>query len=1189
MGTFVFNQEKFNQLFPFYILMDANLNIISSGDSINKLVPIKTNESFLKYFTLKRPQVLNPNYRSFLGLQNELLIFQLNSPAQLSFRGQLQAHENNTLLFIGSPWFNSMNAVKENNLTIKDFPIHDAVIDLLHVIKTQEITNSDIKDLLTKVNEQTKVLKNSESQLVDISNRLALIISNLQNAVLLEDENRNILLVNNAFCQFFNIPATPQQLLGSNCENSAEQSKHLFKQPQEFIEIIQDLLLKRQKRLGDILELIDGRILSRDYIPIFVDDEYKGHLWMYADITSEKQHENDLNKQKDFYEQILNRMPADIAVFDKNHRYLYANPVAFKDEKVRQWVIGKTDFEYCAYRNRNPQIAEDRSRLFNEIVASGTQRDWEETLINQKGEKEFHLRKLFPVMDAHNNLEMVIGYGINISDRKAFEEQLKHSEARFKSIFDYSLALICIHDLNGIIMDANNTAVSVLGFPIHNLIGSSISDLLPPDKKYEFDRVYLKDIKETGKSEGIMVALAKNNRKVYLLYQNYLVTNNVDEPYVIAFSQDITARINAEKELKKSEEKYRNIIANMNLGLLEVNPDEHIIYANPSFCEMSGYEVDELIGNNAAALFMQDTKHEKNIEVNRKRKENISDAYEIQVRNKRGEVKWWLISGAPVFDINGDFKGSIGIHLDITPQKLLEIELRKAKSDAEHSTKAKEIFLANMSHEIRTPMNAVLGIGRLLAKTTLAQQQRFYLETIQNAANNLLVIINDLLDFSKIEAGKITLEYIGFKLENVLSNAIYVLKHKAEEKGLSLNFDFESGINSILIGDPYRLNQIFINLLSNAIKFTEQGNILLQCTLLKDNTNFQQIKFAVTDTGIGMSREFLTHLFEKFRQEDESITRKFGGTGLGMTISKQMIELMGGEIAVNSRKNIGTQISFIITFPKGTAQDLPAAKETSVDTMILKGKKILLVEDNDMNRLLASTVLSQYGADVVEAEDGSIAIDRFNQSKFDLILMDLQMPVKDGLETTKFIRENLDPNIPIIALTANAFKKEEERCLKAGMNDFITKPFDEEILVNTAAIWLGRKLDVSEIQTASGTANAKLYDLNKLKSISRGDDDFLNRMLDLFLSEIPNSLGQIESAIANNDLNGIAAIAHRIKPALMNMGIGSINPNILFLESLKDNPANNELISQNFNQVTAVLNEVLSQIKVLRTNTTSHL
>ena len=1182
--NFSFSPEKFNQLFPFHILLNEQGAIKSVGKSLYKLLPIEIGTLFFSYFKIVRPLLPQPTPEALYSLQNELLIIRSVEKENLLFRGQFIEQENKTLLFLGNPWFNSMDLIKENKLSIKDFPIHDSVIDLLHVIKTQEIANSDIKTLLNKVNEQTKVLKKNEQDLINISNRLSLLISNLHNAILLEDEHDNILLINNAFCDLFNLQMPAENLIGKAWNNSAEAYKHKFKQPDDFLQLTEETLQNRTKCFAQQLELENGKIVSRDYIPIYVEEEYKGHLWMYTDITAEKQHELELNKQKMFYEQILNRMPADIAVFDKDHRYIYANPVAFKDEEVRKWVIGKTDAEYCRYRNKDINIATERQNAFNEIVQNGVQKDWEERLINREGEIEYHLRKMFPVYDDQNKLEMVIGYGLDISDRKTFEEQLKHSESRFKSIFDYSLALICIHDLTGVIIDANNTAVSVLGFPIKELIGSRISDLLPKDKQAEFDKIYLKEIVEKGKSEGIMVAMHKQGKKVYLLYQNYLVSNHVDEPYVIAFSQDITARINAEKEIKKSEEKYRNIIANMNLGLLEVNPDEEIVYANPSFCEMSGFELDELYGKNAAGLFRQDADSEAVQEVNRRRKENRSDAYEIQVRNKRGEVRWWLVSGAPVFDINGVFKGSIGIHLDITPQKQLEHELRKAKSDAEHSTKTKEIFLANMSHEIRTPMNAILGIGRLMAKTHLAGQQKFYLDTIQSAANNLLIIINDLLDFSKIEAGKITLEYIGFKLENVINNAIFVLKHKAEEKGLSLNFDFDTSISPILIGDPYRINQIFINLLSNSIKFTEQGVIELKCKLLKDNANFQQIRFSVSDTGIGMSEEFLNHLFEKFRQEDESITRKFGGTGLGMSISKQLIELMGGEIKVNSRKNIGTLISFNFTLPKGKTDDLPKEKEVSVDTMILKGKKLLLVEDNDMNRLVASTVLSQYGAEVVEAEDGSIAIERFRESKFDLVLMDLQMPVRDGIETTKFIRENLDPNIPIIALTANAFKKEEEKCLKAGMNDFISKPFDEEKLVNTAAIWLGRKSDYSENSVKAKVDGGKLYDLNKLKSISRGDDDFLNRMLDLFLSEIPNNLEQMQTAINNNELKNVSAIAHRIKPALMNMGIVSINNQILFLESQKENPAEPEKIAEQFGEVMHILQQVLSQLQELRNN-----
>ncbi|KAK6022862.1 PAS domain S-box protein [Ostertagia ostertagi] len=475
--------------------------------------------------------------------------------------------------------------------------------------------------------------------------------------------------------------------------------------------------------------------------------------YLKEQIAKRAETEQRLQDQKTFYERILNLIPADIAIVDKDHRYLFVNPTAIKNPEIRSWIIGKTDEEYHHYRNKPIADTSKRKAHFYEVVKAGVQKEWEEKVVTLSGQTEYHLRVLHPVLKNDGTLDIMIIYGFNITERKKIEEQIKLSEARYRSIFDNSQALICTHDMNGVVLEVNQASVKAFGYDREELTGRPVYQLLPQDKQEHFRTSYLKTIRKEGKAEGVMIALNKEGKRIYLLYQNFMVAEQGEEPYVIGFSQDVTGRIEAEKALKKSEEKYRNIIANMNLGLVEVDPDEKIIYANNSFCEMSGYDQDELIGRNAATLLLKGDNQSFGADVSRRRREGESDAYEIKVKNKRGELKWWLISGAPVLGNDGSFQGSTGIHLDITLQKELEKDLREAKDEAERSAQAKELFLANMSHEIRTPMNAILGLGNLLMKTKLNDDQKYYLRTIHGAANNLLVIINDLLDFSKIEAG----------------------------------------------------------------------------------------------------------------------------------------------------------------------------------------------------------------------------------------------------------------------------------------------------------------------------------------------------------------------------------------------------------------------------------------------------
>ncbi|MEI6172519.1 MAG: PAS domain S-box protein [Bacteroidota bacterium] len=625
------------------------------------------------------------------------------------------------------------------------------------------------------------------------------IIANMQEGVLVEDENRLITLVNEAFCAMFGIPFDPEVLVGADCSGSAEQFKHLFKEPDVFVSGINDLLSKRKKVTGEIHHLKDGRTFSRDYNPIIIQGAYKGHFWKYIDITSRRKYED---------------------------------------------------------------------------------------------------------------------------------------------------------------------------------------------------------------------------------------------------------------ALRRSEEKYRLLIENINLGLLEVDLYGRVIYANQSFCEMSGFEREEIYGKVAENIFTASKNRDLVSKKNEARKQGISDAYELEITNKKGLRKWWLISGAPLYNNEGSQVGSTGIHLDITGRKQLEFTLREAKQMAEDTAKAKEIFLANMSHEIRTPMNAILGLGKQLLKTDLSTYQRSFLESITTSADNLLVIINDILDFSKIESGKLDLESIDFSLPALLDQVSTMLSNKAEEKGLKFELHMDGAIAPVLKGDPYRINQILLNLLSNSIKFTDQGSISLICNVEESHTDRQDIELSVADTGIGVDKKYMKKIFQKFSQESVNVARKYGGTGLGMAITKQLVDLMDGKISIESQKNKGTKVSIRITLPNGREQEKAEKPKLLIVHQELRGKKILLVEDNKLNRLVAKTILAHFGIEVTEAVNGEIAVDILRKESFNLVLMDMQMPVMDGIDATLMIRKEISTTIPIIALTAHALKSEEARCREAGMNDFISKPFEEEKLLNVLSKFL---------------------------------------------------------------------------------------------------------------------------------------
>lgn len=1150
----------------------------------------------------------------------------------------------------------SLEKLKDTVGTITDGEMHDTSEDLL---------------LITQyLDEQVNKRKNAEKVFTSL-------ITNMNSGILLEDENRRIVFTNQLFCDLFGIPVAPEMMQGADCSNSAEQSKHLFKQPEKFVNNINTILKNKELVSGELLEFEDGRILERDYIPIYLDKKYKGHLWKYTDITDKQKANAAIAESELTNRLILNAGLDSIVMINENSEIIFWNPQAEK-------VFGWTEKE-ALHKRIEDAIIPERFRQQHQRGMEHYFKTGEGPVLNRMMELVAQNKNLdeFPVELSiipikRDNKFLFCSFIRDISERKKAEQRLKSSQEIWKfalegagdgvweydfdtkEVFfskqykkmlgyeedefkndpqewlsrihpddigiiettdtEYELNKINTHQREYRILHKNGSYLWVLdrGMVINynsngkpkRIIGTHTDITGRKKSEEEYRRISVvasanengvvfteADGKISWSNEGFCritgyamediighnpLALCRGplsegeelskmiqafnegrNFNVELIHYRKNGTcfwgkvtgqaikdeHNQTVQY-FAIIEDITYEKEVEETLKIREEKYRSIIANMHLGLMEVDTDEKILFVNQSFCEMCGFAENELLGNRASDLFVRGGNNELMEVKNDLRKKGVSDAYEISVRNKKGEVKWWLISGAPRYNDNGELTGSIGIHLDITDQKMLEYELHEAREQAELSVNAKQEFLANMSHEIRTPMNAIMGMSSQLAKTTLNTQQQFYLDTIHSAADNLLVIINDILDLSKIEAGKLAIENIGFEPKSAIRKALQVFVHKAEEKGLRLtNSEFDSAVSAVLMGDPYRINQVLMNLLSNATKFTEKGSIDLAVKVLHDMPDAQEIFIQVKDTGIGMDEKFVAQLFEKFSQEYQSTTRKYGGTGLGMSISRQLVELMGGKIKVESKKEEGTTVSFIITFKKGTISDIPVKDTTFTDTKILEGKKILVTDDNDMNRLVAATVLNNYGATIVEAANGQQAIDILNTQSVDLVLMDIQMPVLDGFETTQYIRNTMQSKIPVIALTANAIRGENEKCFAAGMDDFLSKPFKEDEFVSTISRWLGKEVSitVAPVQEQSGNG---LYKLDMLEKISRGNEAFVSKMIDLFIQQTPVAVKEIKEAYESGDFTKVKSVAHKMKPSIDNMEIASLVSDIRQIEAL---------------------------------------
>ena len=674
------------------------------------------------------------------------------------------------------------------------------------------------------------------------------------------------------------------------------------------------------------------------------------------------------------------------------------------------------------------------------------------------------------ILDSEGRPVGMMGVTRNVSDRKRMERSLRESEYRYRALMEGTSDYTWKVNADCVYTDVSPKVRDMLGYEPEEIVGKTPFDLMPPEDINRITEAFW----QVASMQERLVALentvvAKNGTRLVVETSGVPI---FDEEGRFAgyhgYDHDITDRKRAEEALQKSERHYRALSDALHDLVWEVDAKGTFTSISPRVKETLGYEPEEVLGRRVSEFMVpEDAGRMREWFADVARRRASFTAVENTILHKNGSRVVMESNGVPLFDAKGDLVGYQGCDRDITQRKRAEEELQRAKEAAEIATRAKSEFLANMSHEIRTPMTAILGFADLLSNSLSVPEDAEAVQTIKRNGLYLMNIIDDILDLSKIEAGRMILERVSCDPAAILADIFSLMRVRARAKSLSLHVEWKGPIPATIQSDPLRLRQILINLIGNAIKFTEIGTVRVTGRMVAPQAGRPQMQFDITDTGIGMSPQQIGRIFQPFTQGDSSTNRMFGGTGLGLVISKRLAEMLGGNITVSS--TVGQGSTFTLTIDVGSMEGVrmllepgegirpdkrPTESGAGQRAIRLDGR-ILLVEDGRDNQRLISRLLTLAGAEVALAENGQQAVDlvlaaRRESRPFDLILMDMQMPVMDGYHATRLLRdEGID--LPIIALTAHAMSGDRDKCLEAGCTDYLSKPIDRTSLLKTVS------------------------------------------------------------------------------------------------------------------------------------------
>lgn len=807
------------------------------------------------------------------------------------------------------------------------------------------------------------------------------------------------------------------------------------------------------------------------------------------------------------------------------------------------------------------------------------------SLVIAQGEKMFKRRKQFAEETQSDTIEILVGgllvfvfvvvilFRFNKDNQRLniAQQEAGISELKYRGLIENAGQVMYTADLDGRITFANRKATYLTGYTSEELIGMHISGLIDPTMRSEVLQHYARQVRYQIPETIREFNLVTKQGELKLVGQSVIII--VEEGAITGFQcvvWDVNEVTQLQRELhesninlRKNSYQLQSILDNASAVIYVKDLEGRYQIVNRRFLAIMNAVEDRVINRTDYDLTTKESAdfyYEMDQKVIRTKKGIEAEA---ELDTPTGKMVL-LIGKFPLLDEHGEIFGICGIATDITERTIYQRELIEARRVAESAKQLQEQFLANMSHEIRTPMNGIQGMTDLLLGGALTEQQKEFVTFIKRCVNNLLVLINDILDFSKIQAGKLNIEEIAFDPRKIIDNVKMDFAHRVKEKGLVFSLDIDPAIPQTLMGDPYRLTQVLINFVGNAIKFTEKGHVTLGAHVLSKKDNGIVLQVIIEDTGIGIAPQNLESIFESFQQANTNTSRLYGGTGLGLAICKQLVEMQGGTVAVAS--TLGEGSKFVVNIPYRYAEnnmERTRVVNEGVDYYpLLAGKRVLAAEDNEVNKNLLLHVLKKTGITPDIVSNGQEAVDRLKEREYDVVIMDLQMPLMDGYAATRYIREELRLTVPILAMTATAMKGEITKCLAVGMNDYMAKPFNfTDLYDKLVKLTTTRYHQDERKQEAAQVAGERFYDLSILEDI--GDARNTIEMIDMVVSNMTEQLVQIKTAIAAGDWKTVSQIAHKAKSSVGMLGVRRL---LALLENMerfsKDETKRGDIASQ---------------------------